>query len=82
MDRLGVYLDNLSNKIIHKANGDSAEVTRKWGHDFLVCLQVQACYYSQQELRNMHLRFGHPSVSKLSNVFKTRVWTTNKKEHI
>lgn len=70
MDRLGVYLDNHSNKIIHKESGNCVGVTWKWRHALLVWLQIQACYYTEQDLRNMHIHFGHPSVSKLRNVLK------------
>lgn len=70
MDRMGIYVDNLSSEVIHKATSDSAKLTRKWGHAFIIWDQHVAWHFTEQELRNMHWSFGHPSVGKLSKVLQ------------
>lgn len=54
MDRLGIYIDNLSNVVVHKSTGDSAPVTRRWGHAFITWSTIHACLFTEQELRNMY----------------------------
>lgn len=35
MDRMGLFLDNLANKIVHKSSQAEVPVTRKWFHAFI-----------------------------------------------
>ena len=62
MDRLGIYLNNVTNQLVGK-NGVTASITRKWGHPWFKFDDVT--YFTETELRRIHTRFGHPSVSKL-----------------
>lgn len=70
MDRLGIYIDNLSNEVVHKNTNGRAEVTRQWVHAFITWNHFILCHITEQELRNLHRRFGHHSVQKVNNVLK------------
>ncbi|KAF7926616.1 hypothetical protein EAE99_005811 [Botrytis elliptica] len=70
MDRLHVTLDNISNVL---RQGDKAiPIVRKWGHPFMLLDQVEETviyhHLTENELRQIHRRFGHPSVRKLINI--------------
>lgn len=70
MDQIGLFLDTLANKIVHKASQAEAPFKMKWCHVFITWTKTQSCFFTEQELRNMHRRFGHPGVAKLSNLLK------------
>ena len=67
MDRLQVYLNNVTNEIIGPTT--SVPVIRKWGHPwFFVSKEnkmAAGMFLTEAELRRVHTRFGHPSVAKL-----------------
>lgn len=68
MDRLFVRLDNLTNRLIQ---GDlSVPVTRKWGHPWwLPSPEASVAFHlTETQLRQLHRRFGHPSVNRLSQI--------------
>jgi len=69
MDRLGIYLHNLSNKLIREEDGKQVNVIRKWGHAFFFpqkdLQMATGIFLTEAELRRVHTRFGHPSVPKL-----------------
>ena len=70
MDRLNVYLDNTTNKLIRKLYGGKTievPVTRKWGHPwfFLNKGETATAFLNEAEMRRLHRRFGHPSVDRL-----------------
>lgn len=71
MDRLGIKFDNLRNLL---QQGDvKVPVIRRWGHPWLQLTQEKALAYSyltDGELRRLHRRFGHPSVTRLYKVLK------------
>ncbi|MDB5910367.1 MAG: polyprotein [Massilia sp.] len=71
MDRLGITFDNLHN-VLHRG-GLRVPVTRKWGHAWLHVSKEKtlACnYLTEGELRRLHRRFGHPSVTRLHKVLQ------------
>ena len=71
MDRLGVKLDNLTNELIQGEK--RIPIIRKWGHPWLLLHtpeQTAACHLTELELRQLHRRFGHPSVRKLTNLLE------------
>jgi hypothetical protein len=72
MDKLGVKLDNLENMLIQGNN--KVPVVRKWGHPWLLLHQLEKSvawsYLTETELRQLHRRFGHPSVHRLLRVLQ------------
>lgn len=69
MDRLQVQLDNLNNVLIQKFK--EFPVIRRFGHVFLldeIVFKSLDCFLSEQELRQLHRRFGHPSADRLYNI--------------
>ena len=74
MDRLKVYLNNVSNLLITPST--TIPVVRRFGHPFLLwkdCLNSfitvlfnsNPCFLTDTELRQLHRRFGHPSSERL-----------------
>ena len=77
MDILKVYFNNLENVLV--APGKKVPVVRRFGHPFLLWnTSLQAyivesfdqnpCYLTDIELRQLHRRFGHPSVERLKRI--------------
>ncbi|OWT43021.1 polyprotein [Pochonia chlamydosporia 170] len=68
MDRMYVRLDNLTNRLIQ---GDiTVPVIRQWGHPWwlLEPAASAAFHLTETQLRQLHRRFGHPSVERLSRI--------------
>ena len=70
MDRMKVRLDNLENVLIQ---GDKrVPIVRKWGHPWMLIDGLEQtlayCHLTEQELRQVHRRFGHPSIQRLSKL--------------
>ncbi|KAI1430907.1 hypothetical protein GGR50DRAFT_700807 [Xylaria sp. CBS 124048] len=65
MDRLGVYLNNVSNQLVSRS-GITVPVTRKWGHPWFSLSST--AHFTEAELRCLHTRLGHPSVPKLHDL--------------
>jgi hypothetical protein len=70
MDMKGVQFDNVNNVLIQ---GDKTiPITRRWGHPWLHLYHQQGIIEGynliEPELRQLHRRFGHPSVKKLSEL--------------
>lgn len=72
MDKLGVKLDNLENVLVQGDN--RVPVVRKWGHPWLLLHQLEKSvawsHLTESELRQLHRRFGHPSVHRLLRVLQ------------
>lgn len=74
MDRMGVKLDNLENVLIQGKT--VVPVTRKWGHPWMLLGKqaseeaISFCHLTEGELRQLHRRFGHPSVQKLASILE------------
>lgn len=66
MDRMGVYYNNIRDAIIHPKG--SHEVVRSYGHPFIIWGMPAISYLTEPELRQLHRRFGHPSVERLAKV--------------
>src|SRR5438045_1894823 len=64
MDKLGIYFNNLTDMII-KRDGTTIEVIQTFNHPFLVWGLPAINYLTDTELRQLHRRFGHPSVNRL-----------------
>jgi hypothetical protein len=72
MDAMGVKLDNLENVLIQ---GDNiVPVVRKWGHPWMLLHQLEQSlawsHLTESELRQLHQRFGHPSVRRLARILE------------
>ncbi len=70
MDKLGVKLDNLENVLIQ---GDNiVPIVRKWGHPWMLLQRQEEAiawsHLTETELRQLHRRFGHPSVRRLVDI--------------
>jgi len=72
MDKLGVKLDNLENMLVQGDN--RVPVVRKWGHPWLLLHQPEKSiawsHLTESELRQLHRRFGHPSVRRLLRILQ------------
>lgn len=70
MDVLKIRFDNLKNVLVQ--NGKDHPIVRKWGHPWLLLdnsqYSITFCHLTETELRQIHRRFGHPSVRKLSDL--------------
>ncbi|KID81309.1 Ribonuclease H-like protein [Metarhizium guizhouense ARSEF 977] len=70
MDRLGVYLHNLENLLIQ---GEiKIPVIRRWGHPWWIidAVTTTAFHLTETQLRQLHRRFGHPSVNRLTKMLQ------------
>jgi hypothetical protein len=72
MDNLGVRLDNLANMLVQ---GDNiVPIVRKWGHPWMLLQRQEEAiawsHLTETELRQLHRRFGHPSVRRLVNILQ------------
>lgn len=70
MDNLGIHFNNLTNRVTHENSKQSTLVTRQNGHPFIEWNPLLQCFFTEQELRRLHRRFGHPSTDKLMNFLK------------
>ncbi len=71
MDRLGVRLDNLTNELVQGSK--KVPIVRKWGHPWLLLHndeETAASHLTEPELRQLHRRFGHPLVKKLTDLLQ------------
>ncbi|KAM4067357.1 DUF1421 multi-domain protein [Hirsutella rhossiliensis] len=61
MDRLGAYLNNVTNELI--CGDKRIPIVRKWGHPWFFLRKDEAAiaFLSEAELRRLHTRFGHPN---------------------
>ncbi|KAI0994210.1 hypothetical protein K3495_g13972 [Podosphaera aphanis] len=64
MDKLGIFFNNLKDVII-KSDGSTVPVVRLFMHPFLIWGPTAINYLTEIELRQLHWRFGHPSVNRL-----------------
>ena len=72
MDKMGVRLDNLRNVLIQ--GNTTVPVVRKYGHPFLLLDRAEESltynHLTETQLRQLHRRFGHPSVQKLTSLLE------------
>ena len=83
MDTMGVRFDNLRNVLLqgHRV----IPIICKWGHPWMLLHQPEKSlawsHLTESELRQLHRRFGHPSVQRLARVLKRAGHDVNT-EHI
>src|SRR4051812_7014170 len=72
MDRLNIHYNNITDCLVQ--GKVVRPVVRKWGHPWLlISQQKQTVAYShltEVELKRLHRRFGHPTVSRLYQLLK------------
>ncbi|CCU78396.1 (conserved with many other fungi) [Blumeria hordei DH14] len=72
MDDMGVKYDNLENVLVQGSK--KVPVVRKWGHPFMMTYNMEEtaafCHLTETELRQLHRRFGQPSVRRLSEILE------------
>jgi len=72
MDRMGVKLDNLENVLIQGKK--RVPIVRKWGHPWMLLHYAEQAiawnHLTESQLRQLHRRFGHPSVRRLATVLQ------------
>jgi hypothetical protein len=72
MDAMGVELRNKKNVL---ERGDKrVPVVRKWGHPWMLLHNLEEAaawsHLTESELRQLHRRFGHPSVHRLTRILQ------------
>ena len=70
MDRMMLKYDNIQDILEHIPSGEKVSVHRKYGHPFYKWCNMTISLFTEQELRRLHKRFGHPSSEKLFNLLK------------
>jgi hypothetical protein len=72
MDAMGVRFDNLKNVLIQ--GNKVIPIVRKWGHPWMLLDKLEKTitwsHLTETELRQIHRRFGHPSVQRLANILQ------------
>jgi hypothetical protein len=79
MNRLKVYFNNVENLLVDKIKTSS--VIRRFDHDFLLWenflhfyitqfFELNLCYLTDVELRQLHRRFDHSFITKLHDLWK------------
>jgi hypothetical protein len=69
---MGVRFDNLTNTMVQGTK--VVPVKRQWGHPFWMPFRKESnlawCHLTEAELRQVHRRFGHPSVNRLAKILE------------
>jgi hypothetical protein len=72
MDTMGVEFHNLKNVLVQGRK--VVPVVRKWGHAWMLLDKLEETlawsHLTEPELRQLHRRFGHPSVRRLIRVLQ------------
>jgi hypothetical protein len=71
MDRLKVYMNNVTNEILSIDGKRRAPLIRKWGHLwFYVSKLESAAFLTDVKLQKLHRRFGHPATDRLCKMLE------------
>ena len=70
MDRFGLYLNTVKNKLVCPRFGWKMDVTRKLGHVYLEWTGNGHILFTRAELTKLHRNFYHPGVKNLMNLIK------------
>jgi hypothetical protein len=71
MDRLKIYVNNVTNKILFINGKRRAFLIRKWGHPwFYVSKLESAAFLTDVKLRRLYRRFGHPATDRLCKMLE------------
>ena len=66
----GVFINNMTSKMVHHYLGWEVPVTYKHGHLFYCWDPDHDFLFTRSELHKRHMQFYHPSVNKLFNIFR------------
>jgi hypothetical protein len=71
MNRLKIYVNNVTNKILFTNGKRRAFLIRKWGHFwFYVSKLESAAFLTDVKLRKLYRRFGHPATDRLCKMLE------------
>lgn len=70
MDRIGIYFNNLEDKVVHTSSVIKSKIIRKCNHSFLILKLYTSCMLTSVDLQRIHHRFDDQSTEKLINLFK------------
>jgi hypothetical protein len=71
MNRLKIYLNNVTNEIVSTNGKRRAPVIRKWGHPWFFTSKLEsALYLTNVKLKRLHQRFGHPAINRFCKLLK------------
>jgi hypothetical protein len=71
INRLKVYLNNTINEIAFANGRLRASIIRKWGYFwFFVSKLESSAFFTNEELKRLHRRFGHFATDKLCTLLK------------
>jgi hypothetical protein len=71
INRLKVYVNNVTNKILFTNGKRRASLIYKWGHFwFYVSKLESAAFLTNVKLRKLHRRFGHPATDRLCKMLE------------
>jgi hypothetical protein len=71
MDRLKVYLNNVTNEIVSTDGKRRASVIRKWGHPWFFTSKLEsALYLTDVELKRLYRRFGHSAINRFCKLLE------------
>jgi hypothetical protein len=71
MDRLKVYVNNVTNEILFTDGKRRAPLIRKWGHLwFYVSKLESAAFLINVKFRKLYRRFGHPATDRLCKMLE------------
>lgn len=64
MDLLGIYFNNLDDRLVHPESGHSITTIRLVGHAFVQRNPHIKCHFTNIELCRLRRHFGYPSTDK------------------
>ena len=70
LDKFGLYLDTVKNKLVCPRLDWSMELIRKLGHVYLEWKSSDTILFTRSELTKLHRNFYHPGVDKLMQLIK------------
>jgi hypothetical protein len=79
MDRLKIYMNNVTNKILFIDGKRRASLIRKWGHPwFYVSKLESAAFLTDVKLRKLHRRFDHSATDRLCKMLERAGYNTHR----
>jgi hypothetical protein len=71
IDKLGVFLNNITNELISHDGQCRVPVVRKWGHPWFYFGKLEkAVFFTNVKLRRLHRRFGHPATNRFCKMLE------------
>jgi hypothetical protein len=81
MDRLKVYVNNVTNEILFTNGKRRAFLIRKWGHPwFYVSKLESAAFLTNIKLRKLYRWFGHPATDRLCKMLERAGYNIHRNE--